>query len=181
MTDSKRAALVEAAAAHALRVGAGALRLRDLAAALGTSDRMLLYYFKTKENLVEAVLLHIAGMMQAEAVRRSPPGRVRPPQLLDLVWEVLGDPAMAPVAAFWLEIVALATRGEAPYARIVPLIQEGFLAWAVERLDAPAKKRPALALALLAQVDGLILLRGVGDAKLPEAALKEARAVWSKA
>ena len=57
----KRSDLIEKLADHILADGLLNASLRPLAKAVGTSDRMLLYYFKDKDELIEAVLDHIAA------------------------------------------------------------------------------------------------------------------------
>jgi len=53
---TRREELTEAAADYLLDHGLIGLSLRPLAAALGTSDRMLLYHFADKDDLVATVL-----------------------------------------------------------------------------------------------------------------------------
>lgn len=48
--------LLDAATDHVLAVGLIGLTLRPLAAALGTSDRMLIYHFSSRDALVSAVV-----------------------------------------------------------------------------------------------------------------------------
>ena len=53
---SRREELLDAACDHALEHGLIGLTLRPLAAALGTSDRMLLYHFHSRDDLVSAIV-----------------------------------------------------------------------------------------------------------------------------
>ena len=55
----QRAALLDGVVEHVLREGVATLSLRPLAAALGTSDRMLLYYFGTRDKLLVAALAEV--------------------------------------------------------------------------------------------------------------------------
>jgi AcrR family transcriptional regulator len=63
--SARRDALLAAAGDHVLEHGMADLSLRPLAAALGTSPRMLLYHFGSKEQLVADVLA-AARVRQAE-------------------------------------------------------------------------------------------------------------------
>ncbi|HEX6486223.1 MAG TPA: TetR/AcrR family transcriptional regulator, partial [Nocardioidaceae bacterium] len=54
--STRRDQMVAAATDFVLEHGLIGLSLRPLAAALGTSDRMLLYHFTSKDDLVAAVL-----------------------------------------------------------------------------------------------------------------------------
>ena len=53
---TRRDELAEAATDYALEHGLIGLSLRPLAEALGTSDRMLLYHFEDKDDLVATIL-----------------------------------------------------------------------------------------------------------------------------
>lgn len=52
----RREALLEAATDHVVEHGLLGLTLRPLAAAIGTSDRMLIYHFGSRDGLVSAVV-----------------------------------------------------------------------------------------------------------------------------
>ena len=53
---TRREELAEAATDYAIDHGLIGLSLRPLAVALGTSDRMLLYHFRDKDDLVATIL-----------------------------------------------------------------------------------------------------------------------------
>ena len=53
---TRREELAEAATDYAIEHGLIGLSLRPLAVALGTSDRMLLYHFRDKDDLVATIL-----------------------------------------------------------------------------------------------------------------------------
>ena len=53
---ARRAELAEAATDYVLEYGLIGLSLRPMAAALGTSDRMLLYHFGDKDDLIATVI-----------------------------------------------------------------------------------------------------------------------------
>jgi AcrR family transcriptional regulator len=55
-TSQARERLLAAAVDHAMRDGIADLSLRELAAAIGTSHRMLLYHFGSREGLLIAVV-----------------------------------------------------------------------------------------------------------------------------
>lgn len=70
----RRDELLEAATEHVLENGLIGLTLRPLAAAIGTSDRMLVYHFGTRDALVSAVVARCSGL-SIDAVRSLPPAR----------------------------------------------------------------------------------------------------------
>jgi AcrR family transcriptional regulator len=90
MTESQaRERLLDAAVAQALESGIADLSLRELAAAIGTSHRMLIYHFGSREGLLIAV---------AQAVEKTQ---------RDLVFGDGAEPASAADAReFWKRISA---------------------------------------------------------------------------
>jgi AcrR family transcriptional regulator len=53
---TRRDELLESAADYVLQHGLIGMSLRPLAAALGTSDRMLLYHFTSRDQLVTSIV-----------------------------------------------------------------------------------------------------------------------------
>jgi AcrR family transcriptional regulator len=100
----RRAKTLAAAADYVLEHGLAGLRLRPLASALGTSTRMLLYDFASKQELIMAVLAEVrrreAGML-AEHVSisgASGPGLVR------AVWDWASSAERAPFMRLFFEV-----------------------------------------------------------------------------
>jgi AcrR family transcriptional regulator len=58
-----KSALLNAMAAHVLEHGLNTASLRPLAKSAGTSDRMLIYHFGSKDALVADLLDHLAAQM----------------------------------------------------------------------------------------------------------------------
>lgn len=169
--DDRRAALLDRMADHLLDHGLDGASLRPLAAAAGTSDRMLLYYFADKEELLAAVLEHVAGRMAASLGQAGDGPRPYPELLAEVVGSVR-SPAFRPYMHLWIDLAAQAARGREPYRRIAGRIADGFLAWVAQRLrpaDEAAREREAAL--LLATVDGLALLDAVGRKEAADAAL----------
>jgi AcrR family transcriptional regulator len=157
----RRAELVDGALEYVLANGLVGLSLRPLAAHLGTSDRMLIYHFASKERLILDVLSR-AQQRLAEAVAPADmqPGSVS--ELVDQLWTALKVPAAAQVTRLYLETCVLAVQdprryGDAP-ARLrgpwrAPL-QAGLRAFGV-----PAQQAGPLADLILDTFDGLALDR----------------------
>ena len=59
--ETQRAEATEAIADHLLKEGLARTGVRQLAAAAGISDRMLLYYFKNKDEVMLSELAHWPG------------------------------------------------------------------------------------------------------------------------
>ena len=76
---TKRDELAEAATDYVLEHGLIGLSLRPLAAALGTSDRMLIYHFGSKDELIAAVLERRPTTARWPYIAAHEPGTVAAP------------------------------------------------------------------------------------------------------
>ena len=103
MADSQaREHLLAALVDQAMRGGITDLSLRGLAAAIGTSHRMLLYHFGSREGLLVAVS---NAVNQAEAARLA--GHENPVR----VWQYYADPEMWPAVRLFFELYVHALFG----------------------------------------------------------------------
>ena len=108
--QAKRRELTDRVRAYLVRNGLAGLSLRPLARALGTSDRMLLYYFGTKEGMVaEALalderrpLLRAREMLASAESPRDPAGLRR---FMEEIWQRFGAPDLRPALPLYLEIM----------------------------------------------------------------------------
>lgn len=170
--DDKRDAAVDRVADHLLAHGLAGAGLRALAAAAGTSDRMLLYYFRDKDDLVAAALERVAARLTATLDAAMPPGARLPyAPLLAAVWERAGSPGLAGHMRLWLELAGDAARGREPQRAVARAITNGFSRWVIEHLDGS----PAEAALLLATVDGMLLLDAAGRRDLADLAASAGR------
>lgn len=158
--NDQRDRVVALLAAGLLAHGLAETSLRQMATVAGVSDRMLLYYFKDKSELLTAVLSRIAADMAVQLAEAIPENAALAPRdLLARAIAVTQAKAMRPSMRLWVEIVAAAARGEEPYQAVSAQIAQGFLGWIEARLDGPAcDAKRATAAAILAMVDGLALI-----------------------
>jgi AcrR family transcriptional regulator len=167
----QREAFLAGTVAHLLRRGVATLSLRPLAAELGTSDRMLLYYFGTREQLLVAALDEVGRQLQEALVAALPGPPVAPEQVVRQVWPVLTAPAVDAHLRLYLEISGLAVRGREPFGTAGREVARAWLGWIGERLDVARERREAAAAGVLGVLDGLLLLRFVvGDGHADDAA-----------
>ena len=173
--DQRRNAAIERMADHLLLEGLGAATLRPLAAAAGTSDRMLLYYFTDREEIVSATLHRIAERMLAQLNQAVPPGIPRPLHvLLAEVRAVLSSSSIKPFMNVWLDLAAGAARRFQPHRRIAGEIADGFLAWIMSRLQPEAGSDQAASAALfMALVEGLYILENLGRPSIANSAVSQ--------
>lgn len=158
-----RSKIAEQLADHVLAHGLGAASLRPLAAAIGTSDRMLLYYFPDKAALIAAILDVVAARMTAmlDAVRL--PEAVPRAALETHMLPLLLDDAVWPFMQLWLEIASLAARGDAACLSVGERVARGFVAWTDAQLAVDDEaQRSHEAVRLLMTVEGAVLLKSLG-------------------
>lgn len=105
----RRAELTDHALDYVLAHGLVGLSLRPLAAALGTSDRMLVYHFGSKDRLVGAVLDRAQQRLAASLEPSGPPPEDLA-ALVDQLWSGLRTPAAAQVTRLYLETCVLAVQ-----------------------------------------------------------------------
>ncbi len=168
--SGQRAAHLAGAVEHVLREGVATLSLRPLAAALGTSDRMLLYYFGTRDELLSAVLDAVGEQLQTGLTAALPDGPVPPGRLLPALWASLEDSGAAAHVRLYLEVSGLAARGRQPFADLARRVAEDWLSWVGPRLDVPDHERAAAAAGLLAALDGVLLVDAVAGRERARAA-----------
>lgn len=157
---NSREEMVEAISAVVLTDGLSGLTYRRVAEKMGTSDRMVVYYFPAKEDLVMAAVVNLSGQMQSVLEQAFGDERRTPQDLVRIAWPVLRKRNADRVFQVFLEAIGLAAARIAPYDQISKAVLEQWSLWLAERVDAPsAGERRRGALAVMAKVDGLLLLR----------------------
>jgi AcrR family transcriptional regulator len=151
---------------HVLAHGLGQASLRPLAKAAGTSDRMLIYHFGSKEALVADLLTHIAGvyaaMLDAAIAGSAPPATRR--ALLARILAQNGDPAMQPFMLLWWEIVAGSARDLPGFRAAAQAMVTKLLGWLEAQMPAGDPDPAGGARFLLTAIEGAAMLAAVGHA-----------------
>jgi AcrR family transcriptional regulator len=162
--NDRREAAIERMADHVLAEGLGAATLRPLAVAAGTSDRMLLYYFADKDELLSATLDRVAERMIAELDKAiHAKSQQSFDALLNQAWAALATENLQPFMPLWLDLAAGAARGLQPHRDIGGRIADGFLSWVTIRLLPEEDGKPStLAPLFLTVIEGLHLLSAFG-------------------
>jgi AcrR family transcriptional regulator len=162
-SDDRRAAIIARLADHVLAQGLEGSSLRPLAAAAGLSDRMLLYYFKDKAEVITAALNQTSARLVGLLAQHTGREPLPLPQLHAKLVAVLFDEAIWPYQRMWLEIVARAAQGDAFYQATGEAMGRGFLAWGAAQLDSPTPEARARdAAKLMVMLEGMVLLRSIG-------------------
>lgn len=170
-SDKRRREILERLADHVLADGLSASSLRALAEAARTSDRMLLYYFKDKNEIIASTLGVIGSRLETILTERMAPHPLPLAKLQPRLLKTALEDDLWPYMSMWLEISALAAHGDVFYQTVGKQLAEQFLAWGAHQLDtAPVKKRNAEAATLLMTIEGVLLLKSVGmDAAIRDA------------
>ncbi|MDX5384043.1 MAG: TetR/AcrR family transcriptional regulator [Rhodobacterales bacterium] len=172
LSDDRRQAWLDGMAQHVLAHGLNNASLRPLAQAVGTSDRMLIYHFGSKEGLIDALLRHLAGGFVAGLEAALPPGRAASlPDCLAEVVALLRNPAMAGYARVWLDILSAAAGGDAAHRQAGQDIMAGFALWLEGRLPEGTAQPAAVAEALLTLLEGVIVMDSIGQQGMADAAV----------
>jgi AcrR family transcriptional regulator len=157
----RRAELLDSAYRYVLRHGLGDLSLRPLAAAIGSSPRVLLYLFGSKDGLIRELLAR-ARTEELALLGAAPAGDLADVALA--VWGWLSAPEHRALLALWTEAYARSLiEPDGPWA--------GFAAGTVrDWLDLLAAARRTSVLAVLR--GALLDLLATGDRERTTAAVR---------
>jgi AcrR family transcriptional regulator len=119
--------LLDGAIEYVAEGGIGDMSLRRLAAALGTSHRMLIHYFGSKEGLwIEIV--RAVEQRQREILTEILPDPDRPPREAMRAWWIhISDPALWPNERLFFELYGQALQGRAHTTAVLDGIVEDWL------------------------------------------------------
>jgi AcrR family transcriptional regulator len=113
----RREELAEQATDYVLAHGVIGLSLRPLAAAIGTSDRMLIYHFGSKDALIAEVIVR-ATTRSVRVIKSLPPGRtVRVG--VNRLWQAIVDPELDRCQRVYIQAAALGILGADPYRKVI--------------------------------------------------------------
>jgi AcrR family transcriptional regulator len=158
--ERRRAELLAAVVETCAERGLGQRSLRDIAADVGTSHRMLIHHFGSREGLIVGVVQEIEARQVALAATLSGP----PGDMVEQMWDHLSEPALRPLERLFFESYARGASGEEPFAQLHPGAVESWL---------PEGPDHALARLALAVIRGLLLdLVATGDQAGTTAALR---------
>ncbi|KUI41539.1 TetR family transcriptional regulator [Mycobacterium sp. IS-1590] len=119
----RRQELLDGLVAEVARNGIGDRSLRDFAAALDTSHRMLLHHFGSRDELLLAIVGEVERRQMALA-RELP---ADPAEAVAAMWANLRRPELRPFERLFFECYARGVQGEQPFARMLPAAVEDWL------------------------------------------------------
>ena len=167
MEGNARAALLESVIEHLAEHGLGGATLRSIASAIGTSHRMLIYHFGSRDGLLLAIVRRVEEQQRAAMAELAADPGGSTADLARRMWERVADPRVQPHARLFFELYGRALQGDpgaAPMLEwVVPTWVDELTALLVDR-GLPADEARATARLGLATVRGLLLdLLATGD------------------
>lgn len=167
-TRLSRETLLPLLAAHVLAHGLADASLRPLARAAGTSDRMLIYHFGSKEALVADLLDYLAGQFSAALDQGFPAERATSRQdCIARVLAVTDSAAFAPFMRVWWDIVSGCATGNTAFLGAAGAIMDQLLQWVVDHLPLDDPDPQAGARMVLTYIEGAQMLAAVGRGDIP--------------
>lgn len=167
-----RADLLEGAVAVAFDEGLSQLSFGRVAKRLGISDRTVVYYFPSKDDLVGEVLQALGAELQAALA----PALAAPvADHLDLVraaWPAVARPEVDRVFVLFFEAGGLAAAGREPFRTLVPQLMEAWIEWAADLIGGTPARRRSEGEAAIAVIDGLLLVRQLAGAATADRAAR---------
>ena len=158
----RRQELLDAVVGDFAARGIGDRSLRDVAAAVGTSHRMLLHHFGSRNEL----LLAIVGEVERRQMSMISELPTEPADAIAAMWANVRRPELRSFERLFFECYARGVQGEQPFARMLPGAVDNWLADDAAQAVNPATMRLGLAVAR-----GLLLdLVATGDSKGVDAA-----------
>jgi AcrR family transcriptional regulator len=155
---SKKEILDEALAA-AFDDGLSQLTFGRLARRMGISDRIVVYYFPSKEALIGEVMTALAVRLQRRLAEAFASVERDHRALVRTAWPVLAHPDADPLFALYFEAMGLAAAGRDPYRTLLPALIGAWVDWVAGFIEGTTAERRAEAEAAIALIDGLLLLR----------------------
>lgn len=171
--SERRQELIGKALDYMVMHGVAGLTLRPLAGAIGTSARLLVYHFGSKDGLIAAVMDEIRARTQrsfTEAVAK--PGKGAAKGAMHALWAWAIHPTNVDYMRLLFEVQALAIREPATYGHYLEGTSDSWLQL-IEASLPPSRGNRTVATLCTAVVDGLLLeYLSTGDGRRTTRALE---------
>jgi AcrR family transcriptional regulator len=173
---SPRERLLTAAVDYVAAHGIGEVSLRQLAAALGTSHRMLVYHFGSKEGLLVEVIRAVEARQREALADLAADADLPVDEQARRMWRRLADPALWPHERLFFEVYGQALQGRPHTTALLDGIVDSWLepltALNIAQGLTPERAR-AIARLGIAVTRGLLLdLLATGDRPGADAAME---------
>jgi AcrR family transcriptional regulator len=124
--QSPRERLLDAVIAHFSAAGLADQSLRRIAEAVGSSHRMLLYHFGSKDGLLLEVVREVEARTQARLASVAAVADERTDEVIRRMWAYVADPELASFERLFFALYGRALQGDEA-AR--PLLQDDIARW----------------------------------------------------
>src|SRR3954449_6301827 len=131
-----RGRLLEAAIEHIASRGVSDLSLRKLAAAIGTSHRMLIHHFGGREGLWVEVIRAVEERQRATFAEVVPEPGMSGGDVMRQWWRHISDPSLWPNERLFFELYGQALQGRPGAVELLDGIVDAWLAPAAASLEA---------------------------------------------
>jgi AcrR family transcriptional regulator len=118
---------LDAAVDFAAANGLSDVSLRQMAAALGTSHRMLIYHFGSKEGLLVAVVNEVERRQREAMTDLGAGDGMSPAAMTRQMWRTLTDPSVSPFERLFFEVYSQALQGRAPMVQFLDGVVDSWL------------------------------------------------------
>ena len=175
-SQSPRERLLQKAIAHISQRGLSDLSLRELAAAIGTSHRMLIHHFGSKEGLWVEVIRAVEAQQREALPELLPDPAADPAEAMRVWWRHISDPSLWPNERLFFEVYGQALQGRPGTTHLLDDVVEAWvrpatalgIAQGLSEKDARANARLGVAV-----TRGLLLdLLATGDREGVDAAME---------
>ncbi|WP_328438773.1 TetR/AcrR family transcriptional regulator [Streptomyces sp. NBC_00444] len=160
LAPSERERLLRLSADYVLEHGVAGMTLRRLGQEIGTNNRMLLYYFGSKEELILAALVELSGrypvLTRAFTTMDDPDRPLR--DRIVAVWEAVAAPENIPFHRVFFEVLGLAAHQRGRFDVFLGAVSSDWrsqVSASLRRDGVPAATADALARELVALWRGL--------------------------
>ena len=166
--------ILAAAVEETMASGWSGLTFKRVGDRLGISDRTVVYYFPTKLDLIGGVAGTLAGKLTELLESAFGSGPMNSRDLLKRAWPTLTASEADQIFVLFFEIVGLAASRTSPFDVLAPTLVDGWVEWLVPHvLGSSLEIRRRRALAAVAQIDGLLLIRHILGSDAANAAAHE--------
>lgn len=171
--STRKTLLLDRLIAYLVRRGVADVSLRPMAAAVGTSARLLIFHFRSKERLLLEVLDEMQVRLQrslSALLEQRRPVRTAP---LRLFWDwALQDANFAQLRALY-QLHILAAHDQKTYGRFLKRNSANWLE-SVQAVLKPSQRSPAFSTLIVAVFDGLFIeVMSTGDRRRTSVAIDE--------
>lgn len=164
--------ILDGALAVAFDTGLSHLSYGSVARHLGISDRVVVYYFPSKDDLIGEVLVALGDQLQAALAPAFAAPVADHVEVLRVAWPMLARPDVDPVFGLFFEASGLAATGREPYRTLVAELMHTWTVWVGSLLRGTSAQRRAEATAAMATIDGLLLMRQVVGSEAADVAAR---------